>query len=139
MECYIHAYRNLMEENKKSLLSKLDELIMLFERLREKAINEGIIIKNDPLYQNFEMLAGNYKLIKSSIPEDVLEVLGEPIQQLISVMVDKLKDDLGINDGNKATTFSDEFSAIDFLLQKQDLTEEEMNQLLDLRAAIKKP
>ncbi|MGD9991883.1 MAG: hypothetical protein AB7S69_01175 [Salinivirgaceae bacterium] len=128
-----------MEENKKSLISKLDELIMLFERLREKATKEGIIIKNDPLYQNFELLAGNYKLIKSNIPEDVLETLGEPIQELISAMVVQLKKDLGIDDENKSATLDDEFTAIDYLLQKQDLTEEEMNRLLDLRASLKKP
>lgn len=125
-----------MEDKNKAFLKKLDELIVLFEQLREKATREGIIIKNDPLYQNFELLAGNYKMIKNSIPEDMIEELGQPIKDIITEMVEQLKKDLGVHDENKKSTVQDELSAIDALLSKTNLSESEINELLDRRASL---
>lgn len=125
-----------MEDKNKVFLKKLDELIVLFEQLREKATREGIIIKNDPLYQNFELLAGNYKMIKNSIPEDLIEELGQPIKDIITEMVEQLKKDLGIQDESKKSTVKDELSAIDDLLSKTNLSENEINDLLDRRASL---
>lgn len=125
-----------MENKNKAFLKKLDELIVLFEQLREKATREGIIIKNDPLYQNFELLAGNYKMIKNNIPDDLIEELGQPIKDIISEMVEQLKKDLGVRDENKKSTVQDELTAIDVLLSKTNLSESEINDLLDRRASL---
>ncbi len=125
-----------MEKKNNAFIIKLDELIMLFEKLREKATQEGIIIKNDPLYQNFELLAGNYKLIKNSIPEELIEELGEPIRGIISEMVEQLKNDLGINLNDKKSNLEVELNSIDQLLKKGNLSESEINDLLDKRTSL---
>lgn len=125
-----------MENKNKAFINKLDELIALFEKLREKATNEGIIIKNDPLYQNFELLAGNYKMIKNNIPEELIEELGEPIKDIITEMVMQLKKDLGINDQAEKFGVDEELKAIDHLLKQGNLSEKEMNELLDKRTSL---
>ncbi len=130
-----------MEEKGKKFLKQLDELIALFEKLRSKATKEGIILKDDPMYKNFEMLAGNYKLIKNSIPPEMLEEMGEPIKDMITEMVTQLKSELGVDINDiKATdsSFKNELEEIDLLLKKKDLSEQEINNLLDQRAQIKK-
>jgi hypothetical protein len=127
-----------MENKNKAFIYKLDELIALFEKLREKATNEGIIIKYDPLYQNFELLAGNYKMIKNNIPEELIEELGEPIKDIITEMVMQLKKDLGLSDKDEKSTINEELNTIDQLLKKGDLSEKEMNDLLDKRTSLNK-
>ncbi|HAM99714.1 MAG TPA: hypothetical protein DCQ26_14000 [Marinilabiliales bacterium] len=127
-----------MNDKGKAFIAKLDELIELFKQLRDKATSEGIIIKNDPLYQNFELLAGNYQMIKNTIPDDFIEEMGEPIKELITQMVDQLKKDLGIFDKPEAAPVIDERENIDFLLKNRDLSEQEINDLLDKRRMLEK-
>ncbi|MCK9205539.1 MAG: hypothetical protein M0P66_00365 [Salinivirgaceae bacterium] len=127
-----------MNDKGKAFIAKLDELIELFKQLRDKATSEGIIIKNDPLYQNFELLAGNYQMIKNTIPDDFIEEMGEPIKELITQMVDQLKKDLGIFDKPEAAPVIDERENIDLLLKNRDLSEQEINDLLDKRRMLEK-
>ncbi len=127
-----------MEEKDKAFISKLDELIVLFAKLRDKASQEGILINDDPLYKNFELLSSNYQMIKNNIPEGLIEELGEPIKQIISQMVEQLKRDLGIYENSGNAEFKGEMESIDLLLKNQNLSEKEINQLLDKRTSINK-
>lgn len=124
-----------MPENSNAFLKKLDELIALFEKLRDKATKEGIILQNDPMYKNFELLAGNYKMIKHNIPDDLIEEIGEPIKDMITELIAQLKMDLNITDDNNSN-ISDELQQIDQLLKSGNLTENEINDLLDQRSKL---
>lgn len=121
--------------NNNNFLNQLDELIALFEKLRVKATKEGVILENDPLYKNFELLAGNYKLIKNNIPPDLIEDMGAPIKDMITQMVVQLRKELGeeIIKENKEGSMQDELDKIDKLLASNDLSEDEINRLLDKR------
>lgn len=125
-----------MNEKGKAFIAKLDELIELFKHLRDKATREGIIIQNDPLYQNFEMLAGNYQMIKNTIPEEFIEEMGEPIKDLITQMVDQLKKDLGVFEAPEIPKDINQKETIDQQLKNKNLTEQEINDLLDKRRLI---
>lgn len=129
-----------MEERNKLFLKQLDELIALFEKLRQKATNEGVILKDDPMYKNFELLAGNYKMIKNSIPPELLEEMGEPIKEMITEMVKQLKKELGADDIDSDTNHPlfNELDEIDLLLKDNNLSEEEINNLLDKRTKLRK-
>ncbi len=128
-----------MEEQNKDFLKQLDELILLFEKLRVKATNEGIILKDDPMYKNFELLSGNYKLIKNSVPPELIEEMGEPIKKMITEMVNQLKKELGVEttDDNVEVPLTDELDNIDSLLNNGKLSEDEINNLLDKRSNLK--
>jgi hypothetical protein len=125
-----------MENKSKAFISKLDELIELFTKLRDKATKEGILIKNDPLYRNFELLSGNYQMIKNNIPDELIEELGEPIKEIITQMVEQLKRDLGVFEPAEKSGLMDEIKTIDQHLKKEDLSEKEINHLLDKRASL---
>jgi hypothetical protein len=124
-----------MESNNKNFLKELDELINLFEKLRQKATKEGVILKDDPMYKNFELLAGNYKLIKNNIPPELIEEMGGPIKEMISEMVNQLKEELGGDASNSETEtpLQNELHEIDLLLKNGNLSEDEINKLLDKR------
>jgi hypothetical protein len=124
-----------MESNNKNFLKELDELINLFEKLRQKATKEGVILKDDPMYKNFELLAGNYKLIKNNIPPELIEEMGGPIKEMISEMVNQLKEELGTDASNSETEtpLQNELHEIDLLLKNGNLSEDEINKLLDKR------
>ena len=131
-----------MEQNSE-FLSQLDELIKLFETLQKKAANEGIITDNDPMYKNFELLAGNYKMIKNTIPPELIEEIGEPIKEMILQMVNQLKEELGIDDSEMPAndkpedTMAAKLEEIDKLLKDGNISEEEVNNLLDKRSTLK--
>jgi len=129
-----------MEKSGKDILNQLDELIALFGKLREKATREKVILKDDPMYKNFDMLAGNYKMIKNNIPAELIEEMGAPIKMMIAEMVAQLKKELGIDDLSAETNspLTDELEAIDKLLENKNLSEEEINNLLDKRGQYKK-
>ena len=129
-----------MEENGKDILKQLSELIALFEKLRDKAIREGVVLKDDPMYKNFEMLAGNYELIKNNIPPGLIEEMGEPIKNMIAEMVVQLKKELGVETSTNEPSNSliNELDAIDKLLENKNISEEEINKLLDKRTQYKK-
>ncbi len=128
-----------MEESGKEFLIQLDELIKLFEKLREKATREKVILKDDPMYKNFDMLAGNYKMIKDNIPPELIEEMGAPIKSMIAEMVNQLKKELGVEDTlNKPdNSLINELDAIDTLLENKNLSEKDINNLLDKRAKYK--
>lgn len=128
-----------MEEHSKDFLKQLDELILLFEKLRVKATSEGIILKDDPMYKNFELLSGNYKMIKDSVPPELIKEMGEPIKKMIFEMVNQLKKELGVDLAQEDTKkpLQNELENIDTLLDNKNLSEEEINNLLDKRSKLK--
>lgn len=121
--------------NGTNFLNQLDELIALFEKLRIKATKEGVILENDPLYKNFELLAGNYKLIKNNIPPELIDDMGAPIKDMITQMVTQLRQELGEenNAGSSEDSIKNELDEIDKLLANNNLSEDEINKLLDKR------
>lgn len=124
-----------MEEEKSAFINKLDELISLFEKLKEKAKKEGIILDNDPLYGNFDMLSKNYELIKHNLPEDLLAEIGEPMQEMIAQMITQLKSEMGESfSSDTKSSVSSEINKIDSLLKQGNLSEKEINDLLDKRS-----
>lgn len=130
-----------MSESENHFLAKIDELISLFKRLQEKAKKEGILSEGDPMYENFEMLANNYEMMKSSIPPGMVGEMAEPIKEIVSQMVNQLKDDLGLDEDiteselvAKSTT--SELESIDKQLKAGNLSEDEINGLLDRRSKL---
>jgi hypothetical protein len=122
-----------MGKEQHAFFKQLDELIHLFEELKEKAEKEGMTLTNDPLYQNFELLSTNYKLIKNTIPPELIEEIGEPIKEIIGEMLTHLKEVLHQEDSDPESSFKKELDDIDKLLSSGKLSEDEINTLLDRR------
>jgi len=137
-------------ESSNDFLKHLDELIQLFEKLQKKAIKNGIIIKDDIMFKDFKLLTDNYKMIKDTMPSELIGEIGEPIKEMLQKMIEQLKKELGEDDiiSNNFTeqeviqqdnkkSITVEIEEIDKKLQQNNLTEEEINRLLDKRAKLK--
>jgi hypothetical protein len=131
----VSNFKQMTEQS--DLIQKLDELIKLFQQLKQKAMIDGVIVANDALYQNFDLLVNNYQLMKESLPHQLIEEMAGPLKNMISELVEQLKNELGTNLGMKPSEPNRELEAIDHLLKSGTLNEEQINQLLDERAKLK--
>ncbi|MBU2650732.1 MAG: hypothetical protein KKA81_07345 [Bacteroidetes bacterium] len=132
----------------RSFRENLDLLIKLFRRLKSKSSLAEIQGIDKAFYQNFEYLLNNYEMMKDQISEELLDKFGEPVKGMIAGLVEQLKEELGedavnimedvkveenfTNDTNKS------LEEIDEMLKKTDLTEEEIDLLLDRRSKLMK-
>ncbi len=130
-----------MEENFKA---DLDRLIELFKRLRDKEYFETMMKDKEQL-DNLNMVIDNYDMIKENIPEEAAKMLGTPIRKLILMLTEQLKDEIELLDElpkNESITESienkeNELELIDEILGKSNLSDEDINNLLDRRNKLK--
>ena len=116
----------------KDFKSDLDRLIELFKKLRQQSVFETMI-KDKEQIKNLDMIIDNYDMIKDNIPDEIAESLGGPIKQLIMMLTEQLKDELETidNPGN-------ELDIIDNILSTGNLSNDDINNLLDRRNELKK-
>jgi hypothetical protein len=139
-----------MSDNDRSFHENLDLLIKLFKRLKEKTSLDEIQGIDKSFYQNFEYLINNYEKMKDQISEELLDKFGEPVKDMIAGLVDQLMNELGddyetfMEAEEESTSIPesipedvDDLSKIDEMLSNPDLTEEEINRLLDKRSKLK--
>ena len=139
-----------MSDNDRSFHENLDLLIKLFKRLKEKTSLDEIQGIDKSFYQNFEYLINNYEKMKDQISEELLDKFGEPVKDMIAGLVDQLMNELGddyetfmeseVDTPDASESISDDLDdlgKIDEMLSNPDLTEEEINKLLDRRSRLK--
>jgi len=130
-----------MEENFKA---DLDRLIELFKKLRDKDVFETMMKDKEQL-DNLNMVIDNYDMIKDNIPDDVAKMLGAPIRKLILMLTEQLKDELNVLDDNpekqniteSIENKENELELIDKILGEGNLSNEDINNLLDRRNELK--
>jgi hypothetical protein len=118
--------------------------------LKEKTSLDEIQGIDKSFYQNFEYLINNYEKMKDQISEELLDKFGEPVKDMIAGLVDQLMNELGDDYETFMESESDspgipepitdevvDVSKIDEMLSNPDLTEEEINKLLDQRSKLK--
>ena len=134
-----------MASEDRSFNENLDLLIKLFKKLKEKTSLDDIHGIDKTFYQNFEYLLGNYENMRDQLSEELLEKFGEPVKGMIAGLVEQLKmelgDDIGdldLDDAPKAEEIAvpDDLSKIDEMLRNPNLSEEEINKLLDERSKL---
>lgn len=124
-----------MSQKSEELKRKLDTLIELFKRFRDKVKQEEFQYVDKSLFSNINLLISNYDSIKNNFPDDIFEEIGEPLQQMINQAIEQLKLEFG-NDiaKDEATTY--DLSVIDEHLKNPHLSIDEIDELLDKRKGI---
>jgi hypothetical protein len=140
-----------MSGNDRSFHENLDLLIKLFKRLKEKTSLDEIQGIDKSFYQNFEYLINNYEKMKDQISEELLDKFGEPVKDMIAGLVEQLMNELGDDydefmdseieltedDSQVLTGHVDDVDKIDEMLKDPNLSEDEINRLLDQRSKLK--
>lgn len=136
-----------MGSEDKSFNENLDLLIKLFKKLKEKESFDDMPGIDKTFYRNFEYLLGNYENMREQLSEELLEKFGEPVKGMIASLVEQLKAELGdeIDDLDLDETpekeeiqLPDDIAKIDELLKTGNLSDEEINKLLDERSKLAK-
>jgi hypothetical protein len=135
-----------MSSSERSFSENLDLLIKLLRKLKDKSQFEGMPGVPKMFVTNFDFFLQNYERMKDQITAQLLQQFGEPIKQMVADMVDQLKEELDedsfvsldttpevpVITGQKRT-----LAEIDELLRNPELSQEEIDRLLDERHQIK--
>ncbi len=143
-----------MSQSNESFKRDLDELMRLFKKIREKSGDERFEQIDPMLKQHLDFVISNYDTVKDSMQIEMLNKMGFPVQQMLRQFIQMMKMDLGedftsdyIQDEAQPPTvaepppenYDDDIKKIDQMLKNPNLTEEQINNLLDKRnQALKK-
>jgi len=130
-----------MGSEDRSFNENLDLLIKLFKRLKDKASFDDMPGIDKTFYQNFEYLLSNYENMRDQLSEELLSKFGEPVKAMIASLVEQLKMELGDDIGDldmdeteeQEIVLPDDVAKIDEMLKDPNLSDEEINKLLDER------
>jgi len=126
----------------------LDELFRLFKKLVETQSLDDVPGVDTMMLKQFQFFFSNYENMKDQIGDQLQGQFGEPVKEMVSNLVKQLKDQLGEEQYADIEQIEDEedplkiistgisTQEIDDLLKNPNLTEEQVNELLDKRAKL---
>jgi len=132
-----------MSNEERSFKENLDLLIKLFKKLKNRTDIKEIPGIDKNMYQNFDLFLNNYEMMRDQISDELLMQFGEPMKKMISDLVDQLKDELGEEaeikeeETPQRQELRKDVKQIDQLLKNPNLSEEEVDSLLDERMKLK--
>lgn len=124
----------------------LDELFRLFKRLLEEQSVEDIPGVDMSMMKQFQFFFSNYETMKDQISHQLQGQFGAPVKQMVKSLIKQLREQLGEEDlysqeiepAEEVVPLkidkTDGVKAIDEMLKNPNLTEEQINDLLDRRA-----
>lgn len=128
----------------------LDELFRLFNKLIKDRPIEDVPGLNQGMLRQFEFFFSNYENMKDQISQQLQGQFGEPVKEMVKVLIKQLKDELDedefmetIEEEDDQLILDDEIQKIegkserekiDELLKTPGLTEEQIDELLDRRS-----
>ena len=121
----------------------LDELFRLFKKLVETQSLDDVPGVDGMMLKQFQFFFSNYENMRGQIGEQLQGQFGEPVKQMVSDLVKQLKSQLGEDEFIVVEDTQPEIQIetkeitveeIDKLLMNPDLTEDQINELLDKRA-----
>ena len=133
---------------------ELDELFRLFNKLMEK---QGSEMENIPginkmMVEQFKVFFTNYESMKDQIAYQLQGQFGDSIQEMVETLIQQLRDELGEEEWMIAsdtdvpithetkkniTDPEKEIAEIDEMLKNPNLTQEQIDELLDRRSRLK--
>jgi actin-like ATPase involved in cell morphogenesis len=134
-----------MSNTERSFNENLDLLIKLLRKLKDKSKIGDIPGMPNMFFVNFDFFIENYERMKNQISEQLLQQFGEPIKQMVADMVEQLQEEVGelepdiVIEPEPPVITGDKKSVedIDELLKNPNLSDDEIDKLLDERTKLK--
>ncbi len=126
----------------------LDELFRLFKRLVEEQSMDDIPGVDKQMLKQFQFFFSNYEGMKDQLSSQLQGQFGAPVKDMVRGLLKQLREQLGEDDYLTATieeaptakinidSHGAGIKAIDEMLKNPNLTEEQINELLDKRAEL---
>ena len=133
--------------NDENFKKELDELFHLFKKVVENRDFSDMPGMDQFMMQQLQLLFSNYDQMKDKIADQLEGQFGNSIKDMVHTLVLQLREEVGENElltgqkeEEKPKVTIDEkeidIAKIDELLKNPDLTEEQVNKLLDRRAEL---
>lgn len=124
----------------------IDELFRLFKILIEKHPVEDLPGMNRQQFEQLKQFLSGYESMKDHISFEMVNQVNQPMKEMLVMFIKQLREQLGEEAWESATseinqpvsTKEDEIRDIDKLLTNPNLTETEIDSLLDKRIALQK-
>lgn len=126
---------------------ELDELFILFKKMLDQNKMPELSGINQLLVQQFQIIFDNYETRKEEIARQLRNQFGDSVKEMVHQMVLQLREVVGddmiyyaepdtsvqVEIKKPKKTSIDSIEELDEMLKNPDLTEEEINELLDKR------
>jgi hypothetical protein len=137
-----------------SFKQELDELFRLFKKVMETRPMEEIPGVNKAMLQQFQFFFSNYENMKDQIAYQLQGQFGDSVKQMVRTLIQQLREEVGDDEmlteaepepeteeikpllKISGTNIKEEMEKIDELLKNPNLTEDQVNELLDRRAML---
>lgn len=124
------------------LKQNIDELFRLFKRLIEEHPVDEMPGVNKFQYEQLKLFLQNYESMKDHLSVEMMGQMNEPMRQMLAMFVKQLREQLG-EDAFETSTPQQKImqldvQRIDEMLRNPNLSEEEIDKLLDERAKLNK-
>ena len=130
---------------------ELDELFKLFNRLVKGSDTANIPGVNNFMLQQFQMFFTNYETMKEDIAQQLQGQFGDSVKDMVHQLVVQLRNEVGKDELYHADTSVDvhiepaisepstgqTLQELDEMLKDPNLTDEEIDDLLDKRSKLK--
>ncbi len=135
-----------------SFKQELDELFRLFKKVMETRPMEEVPGVNKAMLQQFQFFFNNYENMKDQIASQLQGQFGDSVKQMVRTLIEQLREEVGDDEmlsepeteieetkpilEISGTNVEEDLKNIDELLKNPNLTEEQVNELLDRRAML---
>jgi len=130
---------------------ELDELFKLFNRLMERTDTANIPGVNNFMLQQFQMFFTNYETMKEDIARQLQGQFGDSVKDMVHQLVIQLRNEVGEDETYQVDDTSVDvhivpagkpsneqtLQELDEMLKNPNLTDEEIDDLLDKRSKLK--
>ncbi len=133
-----------MSDSRRPFSELLSELIELYQQLREEENFEkpGIEVDGDVSY-----LLNHFDSIREAMDDEALDTLGEPVRDLLENLITELKKEMGEDEKpsepiampsslTETDILQDDIRKIDLQLKQKDLSNTQIDELLDKRSKL---
>jgi hypothetical protein len=120
---------------------QIDELFRLFNKLMERYPMQELPGLNQMQLEQMKIFLKNYEQMKGQISFEIMGQVNEPMRQMIKLFIQQLREELGeeeqpLEAKSQKEPTSMTIQDIDARLSQGGLSEEEIDQLLDIRAKL---
>lgn len=123
----------------------LDELFRLFKKMVEKKPLDDVPGVDKFMLQQFQFFFNNYENMKDQIASQLQGQFGDSVKEMVKTLVEQLKEELDEDSLLEPyeeeeipmvsiSSVGDDLKKIDEMLRNPNLTEEQVNELLDRRS-----
>ncbi len=124
------------------LKQNIDELFRLFKRLIEEHPVDEMPGVNKFQYEQLKLFLQNYESMKDHLSVEMMGQMNEPMREMLAMFVKQLREQLGEEAFETPTPQQKimqlDVQRIDEMLRNPNLSEEEIDKLLDERAKLNK-